>query len=289
MNRMSLSWSPRAPKKRAAVLATSAFFLVAGSLMGVASAQAAPLPTLTLALTKTSVTVGGTLQSGAVNVVATGTGTKEAAAVLFQLKPGVTPNELYAFLKTPKEKDLNNTGKYGSIVFDVEVTPGTAVEAQTVLQPGTYVALNGEGEGAPTAVTSFTVTAAASPAALPAPEATVRSIEFGFRGPTTLHDGELVRFENEGFLVHMDIAAPVKSKSAAKKAVKDLLTGNEKGLGKLIAGAPLTFFGPASPGAFQQETITAKPGWYVQVCFMETQDGRPHSRLGMERIIKIVK
>jgi len=27
----------------------------------------------------------------------------------------------------------------------------------------------------------------------------------------------------------------------------------------------------------------------VQVCFMETQDGRDHTRLGMERIIRIVK
>jgi hypothetical protein len=54
-----------------------------------------------------------------------------------------------------------------------------------------------------------------------------------------LHDGELVRFENEGFLV--------------------------------------------------QETITAKPGIYVEVCFMDVQDARSHSQLGMERIIKIVK
>ena len=41
--------------------------------------------------------------------------------------------------------------------------------------------------------------------------------------------------------------------------------------------------------AFQQETITAKPGWYVQACFMETQDKRDHTRLGMERIIRITK
>ncbi len=39
----------------------------------------------------------------------------------------------------------------------------------------------------------------------------------------------------------------------------------------------------------QEETITAKPGIYVQVCFMQTQDGRDHTRLGMERIIKITK
>ena len=39
----------------------------------------------------------------------------------------------------------------------------------------------------------------------------------------------------------------------------------------------------------QEETISAKPGIYVQVCFMQTQDGRDHTRLGMERIITIKK
>ena len=133
------------------------------------------------------------------------------------------------------------------------------------------------------------MTAAASPVALPAPEATIRSIEFGFRGPSTLHDGELVRFENEGFLVHMDVAAPVKNMKAAKQLVKDLLAGKEKAVGKLISGPPAGFAGPLSHEAFQQETITAKPGIYVEVCFMDTQDGRSHSQLGMERIIHIAK
>lgn len=59
-----------------------------------------------------------------------------------------------------------------------------------------------------------------SPAALPMPQATIRSIESGFREPGTLHDGELVRLENEGFLVHMGIAFPVKNTKAAKQAVK---------------------------------------------------------------------
>ena len=285
---MSLSWSRLAPKKRAAALATSAL-VAAVSLVAVGSAQAAPLPTLTLALTKTSVTIGGTLQSGAVNVVATATGTKEAAAVLFQLKPGVTPDEFSAFVKSPKIRDLNNTSKLGSIVFDEEANPGQTAEAQTVLQPGTYMALNGEGEGGPKAFTSVTVTASPAPAVLPTPGATDRSIEFGFRGPSVLHVGEIVRFENEGFLVHMDVAFPAKSKKAAGKIVKALVTGKEKGLEKLVSGAPFSFAGPLSSGAYQQETITAKPGWYVQACFMDTQDGRVHTRLGMERIIKIVK
>ena len=68
-----------------------------------------------------------------------------------------------------------------------------------------------------------------------------------------------------------------------------MLTGKEKGIEKLVSSEPFGFAGPISHEAFQQETITAKPGWYVQACFMETQDGRVHTRLGMERILKIVK
>jgi len=274
----------RSPRK--GLLVASLLALV--SLAVAASAQATTLPTLTLTLTSSTITVGGSPQSGAVNVITSGTGLKEASAILFQMKPGVTDAEVEAVLKNPV-KDPNTTSKYGSIVFDVEVPAHGSYEAQTYLQPGQYFALEpGEKKGAK-AFTFFTVTAAASPVALPTPEATVRSIDFAFRGPKVLHDGELVRFENEGFVVHMDFAFPVKSKKDAKQAEKDLIDGKEKAIEKLIVGEPVAFAGPLSHEAFQQETITAKPGWYVQVCFMETQDGRDHTLLGMERILRIVK
>jgi hypothetical protein len=278
--------------KRLALLltVTSSALLVAGGTIAVGSAAAtSTLPTLSLTLTKSSITVTGATQSGAVNVVSTATGVKEANVILFLLKPGATFEETEAAVQKD-HGDTNVTSKYGSLVFDAEVAPGKSSEAQTYLQPGQYVALipGGEGKGSK-AHALFTVTAAASPVALPTPEATIRSIEFGFRGPSTLHDGELVRFENEGFLVHMDVAAPVKNMKAAKQVVKDLLAGKEKAFEKLIAGPPAGFAGPLSHEAFQQETITAKPGIYVEVCFMDTQDGRSHSQLGMERIIKIVK
>ncbi len=270
-------------------LATGAALVLAASLAATSYAQSSTLPTLTLTLTKSSITVGGSTQSGAVNVVSTDSGVKEGATILFQLKPGYTVAEVEAVMKAGASKDPNKATKYGSIVFDAEVRPGKTSEAQTILEPGQYVALGSVGEHGPTIKAPFTVTAAKAPATLPAPEATVRSIEFGFRGPTTLHDGELVRFENEGFLVHMDIAFPAKSLRDAKLIVKGLLTGKEKGLEKLVSAEPFGFAGPLSHEAFQQETITAKPGWYVQACFMETQDGRDHTRLGMERIFKIVK
>jgi len=265
-----------------------ASLLTAASLLATASAQASTLPTMTLTLTKSSITVGGSTQSGAVNVISSGSGVKEGTAILFLLKPGATVAEVEGVLKSGAGKDPNKATKYGSIVFDAEVNSKHSTETQTILQPGQYVALGGAGEGGPKVKAPFTVTAAAAPATLPTPEATIRSIEFGFRGPTTLHDGELVRFENEGFLVHMDIVFPVKSQKAAKQAVKLLLAGNEKGLEKLIIGEPFGA-GPLSHEAFQQATITAKPGWYVQACFMDTQDGRAHVQLGMERIIKITK
>ena len=276
--------------KRLTLLAvTASALLAAGGTIATGSAAAAPtLPTLSLTVTASSITVGGATQSGAVNVVTTATGIKEAGVLLFLLKPGATFEVVEAAIQKA-HGDTNVTSKYGSIVFDAEVSAPQKSEVQTYLQPGQYVAVvPGEGKGS-RAHANFTVSAAASPVALPAPEATIRSIEFGFQGPSTLHDGELVRFENEGFLVHMDVAAPVKNMQAAKQAVKDLLAGKEKAFGKLISGPPAGFAGPVSHEAFQQETITAKPGIYVEVCFMDTQDGRSHSQLGMERIIHIVK
>jgi hypothetical protein len=285
---MSYRWSRLAPRRVvfAALLATS--LTLAGGLTAMAAVPASTLPTVSIAITKTSVTVGGTLQSGAVNVVSTATGVKEAGTILFLLKPGVSAAEVFAYLDSKGKKDINASSKYGSLVFDGEVEPGQTSESQTNLAPGQYVALVGQGPGPPKIRTSFTVKAAASPAVLPTPQATIRSIEFGFLGPTTLHVGELVRFENEGFLAHMNIALRVKNQKAAKQLVKLLLAGKEKQAEKLAIGG-VAFAGPLSSGAYQQETITAKPGVYVEACFMNSQDGREHTRLGMERIIKIVK
>lgn len=272
-----------------AVLAAASALMTIG-LLSAGAAQAASLPTISIAATPTTATVTGPLESGGANVVTSATGVKEGSLILFLLKPGTTVAEAETYLHEKKGKgDPNNAGTLGSIVFDAEIAAGQRGETQTNLAPGQYLVLLGVGEGEPTLASTFKVSAAKAPAALPAPEATIRSIEFGFRGPSTLHDGELVRFENEGFLVHMDFAAPVKNMAAAKQAVKDLLAGKEKSFEKMISGPPAGFAGPLSHGAYQQEMITAKPGVYVELCFMQTQDGRDHTRLGMERIIKITK
>jgi hypothetical protein len=266
----------------AGLLATGALLALTGT------ARAATLPTVSVALTPSSITVGGTLQSGGVNVVSTATGVKEAGVILFQLKPGVSAAELFSYLEEKNKKDINATSKYGSLVFDAEVESRHPGEAQTNLQPGQYAALATIGKGPPKVHSAFTVTAAKAPATLPTPQAIIRSLDFGFVGPTTLHVGELVGVENEGFLVHEDLLAQVKNVKAAKQALKLLVAGKEKAVEKLLIGGSF-LSGPVSHGAYQQETITAKPGVYVQACFVKSQDGREHTRLGMERIIKIVK
>jgi hypothetical protein len=281
----------RQPSLRRALLAAA----TTGSLVAIgaapAASSAATLPTLNISVGKTAITATGSTVSGAVNIVTTAEkGLKEPTAILFLLKPGVTVAEFEALAKSKLFSDPNNADKLGSIVFDDEGVPGGKTEAQTVLAPGTYVLFNAEGEhptNPPHA--TLTITASPAPAALPAAQAVEKTIEFGFRGPTTLKVGEVVRFENEGFLVHMNVAFPVKSKRAATEAARFLKEGKEKKVFKLVNGQPFSFYGPIGAGAFQQETITQKPGWYVQACFMATQDGRVHTALGMERAFQIVK
>ena len=288
---MTLRRSTASSTRTAAVAFAALALALAGAGLFASASSAATLPTLSATVSTTSVVVSGTVPAGAVNVAALGSSGKEPDLTLILLKPGATVQQAYSLFESNQaSKDPNIVTQVGAIVFDNEAGKGKPSEAQTVLAAGTYVAINPEGEKSskwPHA--TFTVAASPSPAALPAAQATEKTIEFGFKGPSVLKTGELVRFENEGYLVHMDLAFAVKSRSAAQKVVKGLLTGNEKGLEKLVSGPPANFAGPLSTGSSQQEVITAKPGWYVQACFMQTQDGRPHTRLGMERIIKVVK
>jgi hypothetical protein len=170
-------------------------------------------------------------------------------------------------------------------VFDGYTNEGTPTTDQVVLAPGTYVAVN-NGNG----FTPFTVTKAASPASLPKPGGTVTAIDFAFRGASTLRDGELVRFENDGYLIHMTLFAQVKSVADAKKAETLLLAGKaNEATSKYATGPNGMFAGPLSHGAMQQELISQPPGVYVIACAMNAEDGRDHYQLGMFRTIKIVK
>jgi hypothetical protein len=253
-------------------------------LAGVAGASASPtLPTLKLALTgKTGIKVSGSTTSGAVNVTSTFSGKGQGEFGLVRLDSGVPFTEAFHAVQS-HHGDLNALTPFGSLIVDGSA-PGTI---QTVLTPGSYVALNITGNGQP-AFELFTVTQSSSPASLPASKTTEASIEFGFKGPKVLHAGTIVRFENDGYLVHMDVLIGARNKAGAKKIIALLKAGKDRQAQKLATGF-LNLMGPASPGAMQQQILNAKPGYYVQACFMDTQDGREHTTLGMERLVRIAK
>jgi hypothetical protein len=274
--------------KRMHLLAATLAVVAAMTFVPASVAQSGSLPTLTVAIDgqAKTVTVGGAMTSGAVNVATTTTGEADGETVLVLLKPGADINAAFAAVNSHKG-DINYLNPYGSVVFDADAPKG-ASSAQTTLQPGDYLALDASSNAAIPPHTTFTVTQAASPSTLPTPAATVSAIDFGFRGPSRLRDGELVRFQNEGFVVHMILYIGVKNRADARKVTSLLLAGKDKAAMKVATGGG-SFAGPLSSGAMQQFAVATKPGIYVLACFMDAQDGREHTQLGMERTIQIVK
>ena len=240
-------------------------------------AHTAALPVITVTMDGKTITVGGALVSGGVKVVSMVTGEPAGGPQFIRLHKGVTVAQFFK----AAQGDPNNAAPIASIVFSPRAPKGTS-SAQVSLRPGHYVAADA---GPTTPVfTTFTITKAAAPAPLPAPQARMSSIEFGFRGPGTLHNGDLVRFGNDGFLVHMMVAARGASLAGAQKIAK--LWKEGKNAQQLFTGVT-SFFDILSHGASQQQVIHLRPGFWVLACFMDTQDGREHTQLGMERVIHI--
>ncbi len=267
------------------IVVSTAVAACAVGLAGVAGASAAStLPTLNVAVTgKTGIAVSGSTVSGAVSITSTFSGKGQGGYGLVRLNQGVSFPEALGAVQS-HHGDPNALTPFGSLVVSADA-PGTV---QTVLTPGNYVALNLTGNGPSANVAQFTVTQSSTPAALPAAAATETSIEFGFKGTNVLHDGTMVRVVNDGYLVHMDTLIGARNKADAEKIIALLKAGKDNKAEKLATGS-VDLMDPASPGAMQQEVLNAKPGYYVQACFMDTQDGREHTTLGMERLVRIVK
>ncbi len=253
-----------------------------------AANAAASLPAIKVTMTGKKITVGGTLQSGGVRIVSTVTGESAGEPLFVRLDPGVTVAEFFKLLSGPAANDPNYLDGYATIVTDAAAPKGTST-IQAWLRSGQYVAFDAERNNpAKWPFTTFVISAAAHPASLPAPDATIAAIEFGFRGPGTLHDGSLVRFADHGFLVHMIVFATASNAANARALARALREGRN-GLVNHLATGQGTFAGPLSRGSYQQFVIHNHPGYYVLACFMQTQDGRDHVLLGMERVIHIVK
>jgi hypothetical protein len=247
----------------------------------------AALPKISVAMNGKKITVSGALQSGGVRIVSTVTHEPQGAPIFARLDPGVTLAQFFALLHSSAASDPNNLDGTAAIVTDAQANKGTS-RIQANLKAGQYVAFDSvRNNPAQWPFTTFTIATAAHPATLPAPAATIAAIEFGFRGPRTLHRGDLVRFANHGFLVHMIVFATASSHRQARKVARYLHEGKQRKAQRHATGFG-TFAGPLSHGSYQQLVVRHR-GWYVLACFMETQDGRDHTRLGMERVIHVVR
>jgi len=246
------------------------------------------LPTLEVALSGVAgVSVSSTsVQSGAVSIVSTFSGTlpkgDSPSVGIVRLNPGVTVQQA-AGAVISHQGDLNALTPYATLLVSANA-PGTV---QTMLMPGSYVALNTSGNGPTPSFAAFTVVASPSPAALPAASATETAVEFTFHGPTVLHDGTIVRAQNGGYLVHMIILIGVRNAAVGHTVMQLLRAGKDRQAQKLAGPHFASLLDPASPGAMQQQVLNTAPGYYIEACFMDTQDHREHTQLGMERLIQV--
>ena len=268
-----------------AATAALALAVPAASALAASRPQGAPtaLPVITVTMNGKSISVSGALVSGAVKVVSKVSREPAGNPTFVRLDPGVTVAQV---LKAASG-DPNNIALIASIVFSPQANKGTSW-AEVSLRPGNYVAVDLNSSQSNPALTTFTISPSSSPAKLPKPAASLNSIEFAFRGPSTLRDGELVRFGNRGFLVHMMFAARGASKAKAHQ-IAALLKAGRDGKAQKLADGSYQFFGVLTHDQSQQQIVRLRPGYWVIACFMDTQDGREHTTLGMERVIHIVK
>jgi hypothetical protein len=274
--------------KRISALTAGMVVAAVAAASGATATAAGTLPTLALSMNGKSITATSSVPSGAINVVSTVSGEPAASPTLLRLEPGVTFEQAFGAAASG-HGDPNALDGLATIVANPEAPKGTST-VQTVLSPGNYVALDTTADNpAKWPHQNFTVTDNTSPATLAKPQATIAAQEFRFTGPTKLHDGELVRFENQGYLYHMIIAIPVKSKKNAKLLTAYLEAGKDNKAEKLASGQPSQWMGTVGHGAMHQQVLDAKPGIYVLACFMGTQDGREHTALGMVRTVKVAK
>ena len=266
--------------------ATPAMATMADKTTAHGASSSGGLPTMTVTMNGKAISVGGTRKSGAERIVFKVSSEVAGAPTFVKLDPGVTVSQFFAALPAAAQ-DPNNLYGIAQIVMSTEADKGTS-SVYLNLTPGTYVALDLATQATTPPLTVFYVSKSWHQAAMPKAGATISSREFGFTGATKISDGELVQWANAGFVVHMIQGIEAPNLATAKKIAAELKAGNDNAAGALATGQ-YGWDGALSHGQSFESVVTQKPGYWVIACFMDTQDGREHTTLGMEKIIQIVK
>jgi hypothetical protein len=254
--------------------------LVFAVLAAVGTAQTS-VPTIAVSVGKSTITAApaGPVASGPTRLTFTRNGKGDIDAFLVSLRAGVTVDELRASLAKESEEAL-------SLIFleaSVSLSDQARSRAVTVtLRPNVAYVLVSSG-GRSFGLTTLTTAGADSGAKAPAPDARIRMVDYGFRGPQTLPRQGVIRVENRGLATHFALAFPLRPSAQAKRVKRALRAGSEKAIGRLVAGPPVTVQNLLSPGSANDDEVRfPRRGRYAFVCFFGA-----HNALGMYRIYRV--
>lgn len=161
------------------------------------------------------------------------------------------------------------------------VPGGESATVTQALEPGTYFAIDLEGEGPPEAenVPAIEVTGAASDEEVEA-DVTISAVDYGFEAETLPAGRTEIVFENDGAQPHHLLASRLVGDSTAEDVEQFFKT--EKG-----EPAPLREEGTLTTavlegGESQALTMDLEPGRYALYCFISDREGgEPHVFKGM--------
>lgn len=192
---------------------------------------------------------------------------------LATLRAGVSVDQLRQSLS--KTRSVKALGQ----VFLEATAAGKAVTVD--LRPNTtYVAAVIAGRRQ--ALTTFT-TGGPNGASAPRPDARIRMVDYGFRGPKTLPRSGRIRVENAGTTLHFAIAFPLRRGVTGRQVNRAFRGTNERALERVVAGEPVDVQGLISQGSTNDNEVSfGRPGRYAMVCFFSE-----HNRLGMYRVYRV--
>lgn len=164
------------------------------------------------------------------------------------------------------------------------VGPGQTGTAIEVLEPGRHVVFDTENGGK----AEFEVTGEAASAQLPATDASLKTVEYGFETSGLKAGRNTLTFKNEGEELHHVIAAPINEGTTIEE-VKKFASSDEEPSGpppidfeKVVGTAVL------DGGREQVTELELQKGRYALLCFISDRaGGPPHTAKGMVQEVKV--
>jgi hypothetical protein len=250
-------------------LALGAILLLAVPVTIAAAQTSVPTVAVTHARGSITLEASGPIGAGPTRFTYSGRGQFN----LVTLRPGVTLDQLRATLSRNEEAAL------GLLFLEASAGPGRSLTVD--LRPNTTYVVGG-GAGRSAALTTFT-TGAPTGARAPSPDARIRMVDYGFRGPNTLPRNGTIRVQNEGTTFHFALAFPLRPGVADRQVGRAFRSGNERAIGRIAGGPPVSVQDLISQGTTNDNEVRfARRGRYAMVCFFGE-----HNRLGMYRVYRV--